>query len=142
MAVFMTYHLFFSVLIASKSIFVFSSFLYIQGQNHWRTSVYAVYTGEENRCDEMKISVLHFLTTSRAPCLLNAFGFRSEMNGGVLPRLMSQLMVFSCLISIVPSVSAGSRRPPSGCGSQRSAAGEGPRLPPGRRGPSSASASV
>lgn len=42
-----------------------------------------------------------------------ASGFRCEMNGAVSPQLMRQLMVSSCLISIVLSVSVGPRRPPA-----------------------------
>lgn len=49
-------------------------------------------------------------------------------NAGVLPRLMSQLMVFSCLISVALSVSVGSV-----------ATGEGSRLPLGCGGPSECS---
>lgn len=63
--------------------------------------------------------------------LHKAFGFCSEMNGGVLPCLMSQLMAFSCLISIVLNVSVC----PSSSTAQLSATREGPRLPPGCGGP-------
>lgn len=82
-----------------------------------------------------KNSVVHFFTTSlsftlsHVTCLYKAFGFCSQMNAGVLPWLMNQLMVFSRLISIVLSVSMGSWRPQSGSASQFSALG-------GRGGPS------
>lgn len=63
--------------------------------------------------------------------LHKAFGFCSEMNGGVLPCLMSQLMAFSCLISIVLNVSVGSTQPPSSSTAQLASlqAAGGPECP-------------
>lgn len=49
---------------------------------------------------------------SHVKCLYKPFGFCPEMNGSVFPWLMRQLMVFSCLISIVLSASPGPWRTP------------------------------
>lgn len=66
-----------------------------------------------------------------------ALGFCSEMNAAVLPCLMSQLMVLSCLIRTAPIVSVGSWPPPPrhSSVSRLSTTGEGPLLPPGCGGP-------
>lgn len=53
------------------------------------------------------LSISLSFAVSHVKGLYKAFGFCSEMNGSVFPWLMRQLMVFSCLISIVLSGSLG-----------------------------------
>lgn len=139
---------FFSVLIVCESGFCFSH--YSLGRFRDKTTgrhlprcqklMKEQMSNNKKQCCACFYNFSQFYTEQRNTLVKKALGFCSEMNAAVLPCLMSQLMVLSCLICAAPIVSVAP--PPAQLRLSALDNRGGPSSPSWLRGPRGAPASV